>query len=230
MRNPGRTAATSAALMVGLGLVVFVAVFAAALKSSFSDQLDRLVRADVFITDQSLRPVARGVEPRMDAIPGVEASMPLYYDQIEVDGRESNLTIDALDGVDPAKLRSVYAFEWVEGSDALVARLHGDRALIEEQFAKRHGLAVGDRYRVRTPSGGRGSFTVLGIYRDPTMLQGSLVAIDALRPDLDRARIRSRCSWRSPTTPTPRPCSAGSRRRCRSSRRSRCARAPSTSS
>jgi putative ABC transport system permease protein len=181
MRNPGRTAATAAALMVGLGLVVFIAVFAAALKSSFGDQLDRLVRADVFITDQSLRPVARGVEPRMEAIPGVKASMPLYYDQIEVDGRASNMTIDALDGVDPAKLRSVYAFEWVDGSDALVARLHGDRALIEEQFAKRHGLAVGERYGVRTPSGGRGSFTVLGIYRDPTMLQGSLVAIDALR-------------------------------------------------
>ena len=30
MRNPGRTATTAAALMVGLGLVVFVAVFAAA--------------------------------------------------------------------------------------------------------------------------------------------------------------------------------------------------------
>jgi len=181
MRNPGRTAATAAALMVGLGLVVFVAVFAAALKFSFSDQLDRLVRADVVITDQSFRPVARGVEARISAIPGVQASMPLYYDQIEVDGRRSNVTVDAADGVDPAKLHSVYAFEWVQGSDALVEQLEGDRALSEEQFAKRHGLDVGDRYRVRTPSGGRGSFTVLGIYRDPSMLQGTLVAIGALR-------------------------------------------------
>jgi putative ABC transport system permease protein len=181
MRNPGRTAATSAALMVGLGLVVFVAVFAAALKSSFGEQLDRLVRADVFITDQSMRPVARGVQGRMAEIPGVQASMPLYYDQIEVEGRASSVTVDALLGVDPAKLRSVYAFEWVEGSDALLARLQGERALIEEQFAKRHGLDVGDRYSVETPSGGRGSFSVLGIYRDPTMLQGSLAANDALR-------------------------------------------------
>ncbi len=36
-RNPGRTALTSAALMVGLGLVVFVAVFAAGLKASLND-------------------------------------------------------------------------------------------------------------------------------------------------------------------------------------------------
>jgi putative ABC transport system permease protein len=181
MRNPGRTAATSAALMVGLGLVVFVAVFAAALKSSFSDQLDRLVRADVFITDQSMRPVARGVEDRIAEIPGVQASMPLYYDQIQVEGRASSVTVDALLGVDPSKLGSVYAFEWVEGSDALLARLQGERALIEEQFAKRHDLVVGDRYSVETPSGGRGSFAVLGIYRDPTMLQGSLAANDAVR-------------------------------------------------
>ena len=35
MRNPQRTAVTSAALMIGVGLVVFVAVFAAGLKDSF---------------------------------------------------------------------------------------------------------------------------------------------------------------------------------------------------
>ena len=36
MRNPARTATTSAALMVGLGMVVFVAVFAAGLKTSIT--------------------------------------------------------------------------------------------------------------------------------------------------------------------------------------------------
>ncbi len=40
MRNPGRTATTAAALMVGLGLVVFVAVFANGIKASFDDTVD----------------------------------------------------------------------------------------------------------------------------------------------------------------------------------------------
>ena len=44
MRNPGRTATTSAALMVGLGLVVFVAVFAAGLKATVNDSIDQLRR------------------------------------------------------------------------------------------------------------------------------------------------------------------------------------------
>ena len=78
MRNPARTATTSAALMVGLGLVVFVAVFAAALKSSFTDQRSTAwFEADVFITDQSWnpRPVPRDVESRVAAIAGVQASL-----------------------------------------------------------------------------------------------------------------------------------------------------------
>ena len=54
-RNPGRTAVTSAALMVGLGLVVFVAVFAAGLKSSFSSQIDELVRADILVYGQGFQ-------------------------------------------------------------------------------------------------------------------------------------------------------------------------------
>ena len=40
-RNPRRTASTAAALMIGLGLVAFVAVFAASLKASATATLDR---------------------------------------------------------------------------------------------------------------------------------------------------------------------------------------------
>ena len=39
MRNPRRTASTSAALMIGLGLVGFVAVFAASIKTSTNNVL-----------------------------------------------------------------------------------------------------------------------------------------------------------------------------------------------
>src|SRR5256885_10811154 len=39
-RNPSRTAATAAALMIGLALVSFVTVFAAGLKASIADAID----------------------------------------------------------------------------------------------------------------------------------------------------------------------------------------------
>ena len=40
-RHPGRTAVTSAALMIGLALVVFVTIFANGLRASVSDLIDR---------------------------------------------------------------------------------------------------------------------------------------------------------------------------------------------
>ena len=43
VRNPGRTATTAAALMIGLALVTFVAVFAAGINASIDDALDKNV-------------------------------------------------------------------------------------------------------------------------------------------------------------------------------------------
>ena len=53
MRNPARTAATASALMIGLGVVVFVAVFAQGLKSSFIDSFDEVVRADYVVAGKN---------------------------------------------------------------------------------------------------------------------------------------------------------------------------------
>lgn len=175
MRNPARTSITSAALMVGLALVVYVAVFAASLQSSISGNIDRLVRGDLFVYSESFQPFSPAVVDRAGAVPGIDTATGLVYDQIQVDGRPSNPFYDAMLGVDPAKLPSVYRFEWVEGSDSLLPRLSGDRALVEEQFARAREVGVGDTYEVRTPSGGRGTFEVLGIYRDPAVLQGTIV-------------------------------------------------------
>jgi putative ABC transport system permease protein len=180
MRNPARTAITSAALMVGLALVVFVSVFAASLKDSISAQIDELIRGDLFVYPENFQPLPAGVVDATGDVPGVATATGIAFDQIEVDGRPSNPIYDIALGVDPAALGRVYRFEWVEGSDALLARLSGDAALVEEQFARARRVGVGDTYRVRTTSGGRTRFRVIGIYRDPTILQGTMVDARAL--------------------------------------------------
>src|SRR4029453_11114160 len=80
----------------------------------------------------------------------------------------------------PDALRATYSFDWLHGNDGLVGRLGRNQALVEEQFAKAHHLEVGDGYRVRTPSNGRAWMRVQGIYRDPTILQGTLVTPETL--------------------------------------------------
>jgi len=176
MRNPARTATTSAALMVGLGLVVFVAVFAAGLKSSISGSLDDLIRADAIVTAKGFQPLPQGAQAALMDVPGVRAAVPQYFDRIEVDGRKVNAITDVLDGVDASRLLSVYRPEWVgSGSDELVGRVRADAALVEEQFAKAHGIEVGERFRIETSAGRRATLTAIGEYRDPQILQGVIV-------------------------------------------------------
>ncbi len=87
MRNPGRTATTSAALMVGLALVVFVAVFAAGLKTSITGSLDELVRADIAVTAKGFQPLPPNAQDAVRAVQGVYASTGQYMDQIQVNGK-----------------------------------------------------------------------------------------------------------------------------------------------
>ena len=84
-------------------------------------------------------------------------------------------------GVDPAKLPEVYAFDWIDGDDSTLDSLGAGETLVEEQFAKAHDLDVGTAYEAVTPTGGQATLTPIGIYRDPTVLQGSLATVTTLR-------------------------------------------------
>jgi putative ABC transport system permease protein len=225
MRNPARTAVTSAALMVGLAMVVFVAVFAAGLKSSFGDQIDELVKADVFVSGESFGPIPARAGDAIAEVEGVEAVQGILFEQLEVNGEKSNIAYDDLLGIDPAQLGAVYSFDWVEGDDSLLSELDRGEAFIEEQFAKAHGIAVGESYRVRSPTGKETTLTAIGVYRDPTIW-----------PRSHRLATPS-CSWRrSPKPPTRPRYSGGSAlpssasRRCRSRARPSSRRPPPNSS
>jgi putative ABC transport system permease protein len=181
-RNPARTALTAAALMVGLGMVVFVAVFTAGLKASINNSVERLISAEIVVTSGGgFEPIPDRSREIVERAPGVAETSGVFYDQVEVNGKKSNILYDSLGGVDPERIRAGYAFDWLDGSDEALSRLHGGNAVIEEQFAKGHDLEVGDSFEVVTPSGGRTRLTAIGEYRDPQLLQGLLVDPATLR-------------------------------------------------
>jgi putative ABC transport system permease protein len=176
VRNPGRTAVTAAALMVGLGLVVFVAVFAAGLKDSLNGSIDRRLGNDLIVMSDSVTPLSRDVGVRLGQVPGIGATSPQYVDQVQVDGKPVDQIVDILNGVEPAGLRSVYHFDWIEGSDANLGELRSGYALVEEQFAEQHGLAVGDVFTVKASTGRSARLLVRAEYRDPQLMQGVIVS------------------------------------------------------
>ena len=176
-RNPQRTAATAAALMIGLALVVFVAVFAQGLKTSFVDGLARSNRAAVVVGDDSsmMALPAKGAAA-VRALPSVRVATGIGDAPAKVNG-----TVTDLSGIDPHAFGAVWHFTWIKGgSDHLLAQLDGSTAIVEEQYAKSHRLSVGSRLRVYGQSGRRLTLTVIGEHRDPIM-NGVVVGNHVLR-------------------------------------------------
>ena len=114
-RNPARTAATAAALMIGLALVTFVAMLAAGLESSTKGDLDRQV------TSRLRRPRERelGVDLHLEGDGSRDRSRPRAH---VVSGRSlrqrTHLRSDcSVAGIDGATIANVYRFAWKDGSD-----------------------------------------------------------------------------------------------------------------
>ena len=87
MRNPGRTASTAAALMIGLTLVSFVAVFGKALLESDKQALERQLGTSHVITSQSgWDTVPIGAGRAAASAPGVVVSSSIRGDRAQLVG------------------------------------------------------------------------------------------------------------------------------------------------
>ena len=176
-RNPQRTAATAAALMIGLALVVFVAVFAQGLKHSFVDALARSNRANVVVSDDSMMMGLSSKGARtVRALPDVRAATGIAMASMKVDGG-----VTMVNAIEPQLFPAVWHLTWVNGGDALLARLGANEAIVEEQYAEGHHLTVGSRISAMAQSGKTATLTVIGVIRDPMIMSGVTVSTEVLR-------------------------------------------------
>ncbi len=65
LRNPRRTGATAAALMVGLALVGGLSVASASMSRSFDDQIDKTLGADFIVQNGNFMPFPREITDRV---------------------------------------------------------------------------------------------------------------------------------------------------------------------
>jgi putative ABC transport system permease protein len=171
-RNPGRTAVTSAALMIGVALIVFVAVFVNGFKDSFLGAIDRSITSDLIIQGQNFQSIPAPVVQRAAEVPGVKTASGIQFTEAKI----NNGGTDTVNGVDPATFSSVYKFDWLNGaSDKALHDLGPDQALIEEQFAKSHDLSTGDTFNLTSIDGNKLHLTVAGEYKDPNLMTGLII-------------------------------------------------------
>ena len=181
VRNPGRTATTAAALMIGVALVSFVGVFAASLKASFGDALDRAFAGDLAILNSDgFSPIPSRVSQELKRVKGVQTVAPFASAPGRAEGVSGTLDIT---GFDPTTTGKVVNFDWVDGSNALLRGFSPRGALVESQWADNHGIEVGDLVRLTTPTGTHRTFRVAGRVRDRVglVLDSVALPLQALR-------------------------------------------------
>ncbi|MFL5869996.1 MAG: ABC transporter permease [Solirubrobacterales bacterium] len=183
-RKPSRTAATAAALMIGLALVTFVTVFAAGIKASVSSAIDRNFQGELVLQNtDGFSPIPPGAAAAAREVPGVATVSTLRSAEAKVvdDGKER------ISGLDPRTAGRVLVLDWENGSPGTLRRLTDRQTVLDQGFADDRGIEVGDRIRLLGQTGRRTSFEVVGEVKDNADLLGSAVITQrAMARNLDQ--------------------------------------------
>jgi putative ABC transport system permease protein len=157
LRNPRRTGATAAALMVGLALVGGMSVASASMSRSFDQQIDKTLGADFVLQNSNFVPFSREVTDKVRATDGVGLVVRQRFTPVAVelpDGKRVETTAAAYD----PRLDDVAHVTYAAGDTA--AALGEGRIAMDVKFAKDHDVRVGSTIPVEFPAGRTTELTV----------------------------------------------------------------------
>jgi putative ABC transport system permease protein len=164
MRNPRRTASTASALMIGLALVTFIAIFGASAKDSFASAIDDQTHADFILSPKNFQPFSPEAATAVrQQLPGSQV-IEYRFGTVKI-GDSSQSVIGAsgnfndMTNVSPrpgARLR-----QFADGG-----------MLVYKDTASDEGWKVGQKVPVEFPLGTQ-ELTVQGIFTDKKALPGN---------------------------------------------------------
>ena len=155
LRNPRRTAATAAALMIGLALITTVNVLGATMRASIDEQVDAQFGADYMVQSQGPGGVNAEAQQRIKAAPGVLAASPAYDAEAKIEGKDAYYVAGDL----PA-LAKAAKLKMVSGSPGAGPA----SIMVDEATAEARGWKVGTRVPVTFADGRAEPLTVSGVY------------------------------------------------------------------
>src|SRR5205823_10323398 len=100
LRNPRRTGATAAALMVGLALVGGMSVASASMSKSFDRQIDKTLGADFMVQNRNFLPFNQEITDKVRATDGVRLVVRERFTGVAVrlpDGKRVETTAAGFD-------------------------------------------------------------------------------------------------------------------------------------
>lgn len=166
MRNPRRTSTTASALMIGIGLVGFIAVTAQSLKASTVEAIDQSVKGQYVVTTEGFGATAlpQALAEQLGEVDGVATAAGLGGGFASIDGT-SRIVLTG----DPEALSKVISFSDVDGS---FRSLGTGQIAASEQLAKDKGLEVGQTVTATFLQSGTTTLTISSIYTTDFPSQG----------------------------------------------------------
>ncbi|MFB6812306.1 ABC transporter permease [Streptomyces sp. NPDC056387] len=160
LRDPRRTAATAAALMVSTALVAGLAVIGNSTGQALDRQAAAGLGADYVISSRTtMTAVDPAAEERVAGIPGVRTAAAVADSTVFTGGG-----VRAIAGVDPATAGDVMRLDFTSGS---LRDLGPGRIAVSAAVAREQGLRAGSEVKARI---GRNQelrpYTVVGVYED----------------------------------------------------------------
>ncbi|ORT58498.1 ABC transporter permease [Streptomyces sp. CB03238] len=167
LRNPRRTGATGAALMIGLALVACLAVVGSSMVASATEELDKSVGADFIVQSAGNegRPIVPQAQAALERTPGIAHVTEYKLVEAELtspDGKKEDEGVIAADPTYATDLRR----ETVAGE--LTAAYGKDAMSVGSDYAQRHGVKVGDTIAVAFKGGETARLKVAAITSDDT--------------------------------------------------------------
>ncbi|MEU9098363.1 FtsX-like permease family protein [Streptomyces sp. NPDC048361] len=166
LRNPRRTAATAAALMISTALVSGLAVVDHSTSRALDSQAAAGLSADYVIgTRTSTTAIDSAAVRRVAAVPGVRIASAAADSTITPGGEQ-------ISGVDPRTVSEVMKLRFLSGSATAIGP---GKIAVSRSYAAEHHLVTGRQLDASIGAAGPGRhYTVVGVYQDNPTAQDVL--------------------------------------------------------
>ncbi|MFI6639282.1 ABC transporter permease [Streptomyces sp. NPDC050504] len=163
LRNPRRTGATGAALMIGLALVACLSVVGSSMVASATDELDRTVGADFIISSKKGQPIIPQVEKAVRGADHLAHVTRYKVVDVELTGPDGKKVKQDLSAADPTYAEDLRR---VTLAGDLKDAYGKDAMSIGSEYAERHKVKVGDTLTVAFKDGRPARLKVAAITDD----------------------------------------------------------------
>ncbi|TXS55528.1 ABC transporter permease [Streptomyces sp. t39] len=163
LRNPRRTGATGAALMIGLALVACLSVVGSSMVASATEELDKSVGADFIVQSTTTGPIVPQAQRALERSPGLDHVTEYKGVDARITAPDGVTEDEQLVAADPTYAEDLRR-DTVAGE--LAAAYGKDAMSVGDGYAERHGVKVGDTIEVAFAGGRTAGLKVAAITSD----------------------------------------------------------------